>query len=132
MGGETRPAAECPEERRGAEGRHAAAREPGARQDLARLGALLDQITAGKDVKDQLSPKLAALLTPNVSENVVREVKLIWPSDTVTLVSRKESDGITVSRYRITRGDESRIVSFGLGIDGKVATMGIQPDPDVR
>jgi CubicO group peptidase (beta-lactamase class C family) len=80
-----------------------------------RLGALLDQIAAGKDVKDQLSPKLAALLTPNVSENVVREVKLIWPSDTVTLVSRKESDGITVSRYRITRGDESRIVSFGLG-----------------
>jgi CubicO group peptidase (beta-lactamase class C family) len=97
-----------------------------------RLGALLDQMAAGKDVKDQLSPKLAALLTPEVSEFIVREVKLIWPSDKMTLVSRTESDGIAVSRYRIAKGNESRIVRFGLGADGKVATAGIQPDPDVR
>jgi CubicO group peptidase (beta-lactamase class C family) len=95
------------------------------------LGALLDQIAAGKDVKNQLSPKLAALLTPEVSEFLVREVKLIWPSDKITLVSRKESDGITVSRYRIGKGNETRIVRFGLE-DGKVATLGVQPDPDVR
>jgi hypothetical protein len=97
-----------------------------------RLRALLDQIAAGKDVRDQLSPKLAALFTPDVSEYVVRKVKPIWPSDKMTLVSRKESDGITVSRYRIVKGNESRIVRFGLGTDGKVATIGFQPDPDVR
>jgi len=97
-----------------------------------RLGALLDQIAAGKDVRDQLSPKLAALFTPDVNEYVIRKVKPIWPSDKMTLVSRKESDGITVSRYRIVKGDESRIVRFGLGADGKVATIGFQPDPDVR
>jgi len=97
-----------------------------------RLGALLDQIAAGKDVRDQLSPKLAALFTPDIVEYVVREVKPIWPSDKMTLVSRKESDGITVSRYRIVKRNESRIVRFGLGTDGKVATIGFQPDPDVR
>ena len=97
-----------------------------------RLGALLDQIAAGKDVKDQLSPRLAALFTPDVVETVIGELKPIWPSDALTLVSRKESDGITVSRYRIAKGDESRIVRFGLGVDGKVATIGIQPDPDVE
>ena len=35
-----------------------------------RLGALLDQIAAGKDVKDQLSPRLAALLTPEVAKRL--------------------------------------------------------------
>ena len=97
-----------------------------------RLGALLDQIAAGKDVKDQLSARLAALLTPEVRETVVRELKMVWPSDALTLVSRKENDGIMVSRYRIAKGNESRIVRFGLGADGKVAILGIQPDPDVR
>ena len=97
-----------------------------------RLGAFLDQIVTGKDVKDQVSPRLAGLLTPEVIETVAGELKPIWPAGTVTLVSRTESDGITVSRYRIVKGNESRIVRFGLGTDGKVATVGIQPDPDVR
>jgi CubicO group peptidase (beta-lactamase class C family) len=97
-----------------------------------RLGTFLDQITMGKDVKEQLSPRLAGLLTPDVRENVVAELKPIWASDKITLVSRKEKDGITVSRYRIEKGNESRIVRFGLGADGKVATIGILPDPDVR
>ncbi len=79
-----------------------------------------------------MSSKLAGLFTPDVSESVAAEVQLVWPSDTLSLVSRKESDGITVSRYRIVKGNESRIVRFGLGADGKVATMGIEPDPDVR
>jgi hypothetical protein len=97
-----------------------------------RLGAFLDQMVAGKDVREQLSPRLAGLLTPEVRENVVAELKSVWPWDTVTLVSRTENDGMTVSRYRIAKGNESRIVRFGLGADGKVATAGIQPDPDVR
>jgi hypothetical protein len=97
-----------------------------------RLGALLDQIAAGKDVKEPLSPKLARLLTPEAMETVAGELKPVWPANGVTLVSRKENDGFTVSRYRIVRGDESRIVRFGLAADGKVATLGIQPDPDVR
>jgi len=97
-----------------------------------RLGELLDQIAAGKDVRDQLSSKLAALFTPDVSEYVIRKVKPIWPSDKMTLVSRKESDGVVVSRYRIVKGNESRIVRFVLGTNGKVATIGFQPDPDVR
>jgi hypothetical protein len=101
-------------------------------ESARRLGVLLDQIVAGKDVKDQLSPKLVALFTPEVHESVVRELQLVWPADAVTLVSRTESDGIKVSGYRIGRGNERRIVRFGLGADGKVATLRVQPDPDVR
>src|ERR1700730_12545477 len=101
-------------------------------ESARRLGVLLDQIVAGKDVKDQLSPKLVALFTPEVHESVVRELQLVWPADAVTLVSRTDSGGIKVSRYRIGRGNERRIVRFGLAADGKVATIKLQPDPDVR
>jgi hypothetical protein len=97
-----------------------------------RLGTFLDQITTGKDVKEQLSPRLVGLLTTDVRENIVAELKPIWPSDKITLVSRTQKDGISVSRYRIEKGNESRVVRFGLGADGKVATLGILPDPDVR
>jgi len=97
-----------------------------------RLSAFLGQVASGKVDKDQVSPRLAGLLTPEVIETVAGELKPVWPADALTLVSRKENDGITVSRYRIVKGNESRIVRFGLGADGKVATVGIQPDPDVR
>lgn len=97
-----------------------------------RLSAFLDQIATGKAEKDQVSSRLAGLLTPEVIETVAAELKPVWPADTVSLVSRKENDGIVVSRYRVAKGNETRIVRFGLGADGKVATVGIEPDPDVR
>ena len=97
-----------------------------------RLGALLDQIAAGKDVKDQLTPERAALLTPEATSFFIRTVKLIWPSESQSLVSRTERSGVTVSTYRIRKNKETRIVTFGLAQDGKVAVFGIQPDPDVR
>jgi CubicO group peptidase (beta-lactamase class C family) len=97
-----------------------------------RLRSFFDQIAAGTDVKEQLSPRLVELLTPEVREHVVAELKPIWPPDKMTLVSRTEKDRVTVSRYRVEKGNESRIVRFGLGADGKVATVGIQPDTDVR
>jgi CubicO group peptidase (beta-lactamase class C family) len=98
----------------------------------ARLAALLDQIAAGKDVRDQLTPELAALDTADTARELVRLVQLIWPSDSRTLVSRNERDGVTVSRYRIGKNGESRIVAFALAADGKVAALGFSPDPDVR
>jgi CubicO group peptidase (beta-lactamase class C family) len=101
-------------------------------QFAARLSALLDQIAAGKDVRDQLAPDLAALLTPQMAPEIVRLVQTIWPADSVTLVSRKESGGIVESRYRIRKKVETRIVSFALAPDGKVASLGFGHDPDVR
>jgi CubicO group peptidase (beta-lactamase class C family) len=97
-----------------------------------RLNALLEQIAAGKDVREQLSPRLAELFTPEVREYVAMEVKPVWPADKMTLVSRKESDGMTVSRYRIAKGNETRIIDFGLTADGKVGRAHVEPDPDVR
>jgi CubicO group peptidase (beta-lactamase class C family) len=97
-----------------------------------RLSALLEQIVAGKDVREQLSPRLAELFTPEVREYVATEVKPVWPADKMTLVSRKESDRMTVSRYRIAKDNETRIIDFGLGADGKVGRVRVEPDPDVR
>jgi hypothetical protein len=97
-----------------------------------RLSALLEQIAGGKDVREQLSPRLAELFTPEVREYVATEVKPVWPAGKMTLVSRKESAGMTVSRYRIAKGNETRIIDFGLGADGKVGRVRVQPDPDVR
>src|ERR1700719_2228317 len=84
-----------------------------------RLRAFFDQIAAGRDVKEQLSPRLAERLSPEVRGNVAAQFKPVWPPDRMTLVSRPEKDGGTVSRYRIEKGNETRIVRFGLGADGK-------------
>jgi CubicO group peptidase (beta-lactamase class C family) len=97
-----------------------------------RLAALLDQIAAGKDVKDELTPELATSFTPEDVSSLVRTVKLIWPSPSRSLVSRTETNGITVSGYRIGRSNQTQIVTFGLSQDGKVAALDIQPDPDLR
>lgn len=97
-----------------------------------RLVALFDQISTGKDVKGVLTPELAASLTPENASSLVRKVRLIWPSESLSLVSRTETSGITVSRYRIGRSNETRIVTFGLSQDGKAAALEIQPDPDLR
>lgn len=98
-----------------------------------RLGSLLDQMAAGKDVRGQLSPELAGVLTPEaVTKFLGRTLRLIWPADSQTLVSRTEKDGMTVSKYRIGKNNESRIITFGLGPDGKVSDIGIEADPDVR
>jgi hypothetical protein len=97
-----------------------------------RLSALLDQIAAGKDVKDELSSELAVSLTPEDASSLLRTVSLIWPSQSLSLVSRTETDGITVSGYRLGKSNETRIVTFGLSQDGKVVALEIQPDPDVR
>ncbi|MGB2663156.1 MAG: serine hydrolase domain-containing protein [Candidatus Acidiferrum sp.] len=97
-----------------------------------RLGALLDKIVAGKDVRDQMTPARAAILTPDATRFFAQTVRLIWPSESQTLVSRTETNGVTVSSYRIIKNNESRIVTFGLGTDGKIADFGIRPDPDVR
>jgi CubicO group peptidase (beta-lactamase class C family) len=101
-------------------------------QLAARLGAFLDQIAAGIDVRAQLTPEVAAFLTPEVTSSLVRTAKLIWPSDSRSLVYRSEGNGITLSSYRIGRNKETRIVIFGLAQDGKVANFWIQNDPDAR
>jgi CubicO group peptidase (beta-lactamase class C family) len=98
-----------------------------------RLSSLLGQMVAGKDVRDQLSPELAEVFTPEVvTRYLSRTLKLIWPPDSQTLVARTEKDGMTESEYRVSKGSETRIIKLGLSADGKVADIGINPDPDVR
>jgi CubicO group peptidase (beta-lactamase class C family) len=101
-------------------------------QLAASLSSFLDKLATGKDVTDQLTPEVAAFLTPEMMSYLVRTSKLICPSDVESLVSRSEGNGMTVSNYRIGRGSETRIVTFGLAPNGKVAAFWIQSDPDAR
>jgi len=99
---------------------------------LSRLASFLDQLAAGKEVKDQLSPELAVRLTPDIAPYMAQLLKPVWPADSRYLVTRTERDGISFSSYRISKNTESRIVDFGLAPNGKISTFGIHPDPDVR
>ena len=102
-------------------------------QLAVQLGTLLDQIAAGQpgnDVRAQFTPDLAEYFTPEVLAHFAHTIKLIWPGS-VSLVHRSEEDG-TVSRYRISKNGETRIVTFALGKDGKVAAFWIESDPDLR
>jgi hypothetical protein len=83
-----------------------------------------------QNVTEQLTPQLAASLTPEGVRNVRASLLPLWPS--LSLVSRTDENGITVSRYRIGKESETRIVTLGLAKDGKVAIFAIEPDPDVR
>jgi CubicO group peptidase (beta-lactamase class C family) len=103
------------------------------RPELARqLSAVLEQVASGRDIKEQLSPKLLKVWTPELVERVTGRVKAVWPSEALTLVSRKENEGLTMSRYRIRNGNETRLVIFGLAADGKIDTFWVEADPDVR
>lgn len=87
------------------------------------LGVIIHKVTG---------PELAALLTPEVAQSLARSVQLIWPAESQTLVFRTEENGLTESRYRIGKKDQTRIVTFNLAKDAKVAAFWIRPDPDVR
>ncbi len=101
--------------------------------DLARrLASLLDQLVAGTVVKNQLTSELAATLSPEVTTYLMQTLKPVWPSDSRYLVKRTERNGITTSDYRFTKNNETRIVTFALAPDGKVSSIWIEPDPDVR
>jgi hypothetical protein len=99
-------------------------------QLATQLGTWLDQIAAGQDPRAQFTPDLAEYFTPEVLAHFAHTIKLIWPGS-VSLVHRSEDDG-TVSRYRISKNGETRIVTFGLAKDGKVAAFWIESDPDLR
>ena len=97
-----------------------------------RLRALLDQIAAGKDVRNQLTSGMAAVLAPESAPEMAASLQRFWPPESMSLVSRTEEDGETISRYRIRKGAETRIVTFGLDKEGKVDGLGIGTDPDVE
>jgi CubicO group peptidase (beta-lactamase class C family) len=96
-----------------------------------RLKKLLDEIVAGKDVRPETTPQLAAGITPDRSKRWQQSLAKLWPGGTLTLVKRDkgtEGEPLWVSTYRLTKGSDAMLVAFGLGADGKIAILALLPD----
>ena len=96
-----------------------------------RLKKLLDEIVAGKDIRPETSPQLAALIVPDTAKQAQQRLAKLWPGGTLTLVKRDkgpEGGPPWVSTYRVSKGGDAMLVVFGLGADGKIATLGLSPN----
>ena len=101
----------------------------------ASLRALLDRIAAGQDIRDQMTPNFAKILTPEMTQSVQRRVAPLWPGGTLTLVRRSPGPidpTRTLSTFRLTKGDQSVLVNFSLTPDGKAAGLQFVPDREYQ
>jgi hypothetical protein len=88
----------------------------------ARLVKLLDEVVAGKDIRPEMSPELAAAMTPEA----MKSLKKLWPGGTLTLVKREkgpEGGPQWVSTYRLRKGNDAVLVVFGVDAGGKIAFL---------
>jgi CubicO group peptidase (beta-lactamase class C family) len=100
---------------------------------LASLKMLLDQLATGQDVKSQLTPELAARITPESSKTIQSRLAAVLPPDSAVLVSRDElPDGRLRSQYRFSKNGETLLIVYGLDKTGKVASLGFSPDQEYK
>jgi CubicO group peptidase (beta-lactamase class C family) len=96
------------------------------------LKKFLGQLASGNDVQGQLSPDVAAGLTPDDMTDVRLEVNDVWPQDSLELVRRiPYGDGVA-SLYRIRKGHSSLLITYAVSKDGKVALFADSPDQDYQ
>jgi CubicO group peptidase (beta-lactamase class C family) len=96
------------------------------------LKKLLAQMVSGEDVRSQLSPEMAAALTPDEAKDVQSELKAVWPADSLVLVKRQTLGERVISAYRIHKGDNSLLITYELDKDGKVALFADSPDQEYQ
>jgi hypothetical protein len=97
------------------------------------LGKLLDKVVAGEDIRSGLTAELAARITPEASKFVQQRLSKLWPGGTLTLVKRvasSETGGQPVSTFRLSKGGEANLITFGLDSSGKVSRLGLSGDRD--
>src|SRR5579863_5318256 len=108
------------------------AMDDGQPELAARLKKTLDKAAGGQDLRADATPELAAHISPETSEHVKARLATLWPGGTLTLVKREPgSNGSSpVSTFRLSKGGDAMLIVFGLADDGKIATLGLQPDRD--
>ena len=92
---------------------------------------LLDQQAAGTDIRGQVTPDLAAFITPEMLKEVQHMLAPVWPGGTVVLVHRAASPsapGVVESTFRISKGSDSLLIYYGRNAAGKIAILGLSPD----
>jgi CubicO group peptidase (beta-lactamase class C family) len=100
-------------------------------ETAASLKKLLDQLAAGTDVRAQLTAELAARITPEVGKWIQQRISPLWPGGTLVLVKRTASpeDAKQVtSTFRLRKGSEGMLISFGLDANGKITVLGLSGD----
>jgi hypothetical protein len=97
------------------------------RPELAgRVKKLLDEIVAGKDIRPETTPQLAAAITPDMLKRSQQSLAKLWPGGTLTLVKRQkgaEGEPQWVSTYRVSKGGDAMLLVFGLAADGKIVIL---------
>jgi CubicO group peptidase (beta-lactamase class C family) len=99
---------------------------------LESLKKLLAQMAAGDDVRSQLSAEMAAALTPDDLKDVQAELKPVWPPDSVVLVKRRPVSDMIGSVYRVRKGDNALLITYGLDKNGRVALFADSPDQEYQ
>lgn len=92
---------------------------------------LLDQIVGGEDIRQQATPALAALATPEATKGLQHILARVWPGGTLVLVQRKPAPGtpgIIASTFRVSKGSNALLVHYGRDAQGKIAILGFSPD----
>lgn len=95
------------------------------------LAKLLDKVMAGEDIRPELTAELAAYITPEASKSAQQRLSALWPGGTLTLVKRspsEESRGQPVSTFRLSKGGEAVLITFGTEPSGKVSALGLSAD----
>jgi hypothetical protein len=97
----------------------------------ASVRTLLYQLVAGADIRPQVIPDLAAIITPAMIKHVEQLLAPVWPGGTLTLVQPKtvpDAPGTIESTFRLSKGSDSMLIRYGRNAQGEIAVLGFSPD----
>lgn len=101
----------------------------------ASLESLLDRIAAGEAIRPFVSEEFARVVTSSATARVRRRIALLWPGGSLFLVQRTPSlDNASpmVSKFRLSKGTSSVLISYDLDAHGKAASFFFEPDQEYR
>ncbi len=104
-------------------------------EQAERLKKLLEEIVAGKDIRPETTPQLAAGITPATSKHWQQSLAKLWPGGALTLVKRDkgtEGEPLWISTYRLSKGGDAMLLVFGSGVDGKIAIFHLSPNREYQ
>jgi CubicO group peptidase (beta-lactamase class C family) len=102
---------------------------------VAALASLLDRMAAGADLHPFVSKELAQAIDSAATAAIRRRIAPLWPGGTLALVLRQPSPddaSLTISQFRLTKGVDSMLITYGLDAHGKVDTLYFEPDQEYR
>ncbi len=97
----------------------------------ALLLRVLGHLASGEDIRAQTTPDFALLLDHDARKEYQKKLATFWPGGTISLVQRRPSravDGGTISLFRLKKGAEAVLITFGLNANGKISALSICGD----